>query len=137
MIDVPSFLEGKGRIDLLRVDIEGYGVEVLNGLEPAIVDGRWTGKIVFECHSPRYDDEVHSMRKPLRMLFKNGFHTRYLTSSDEKRPRIRDRGYEPAAVVQTSDTLYRGIYENVGDDDTESLPCDTGGVRDILLEKTG
>jgi hypothetical protein len=29
----------------------------------------------------------------------------------------------------------RGIYENVADVDTESLLCDTGGVRDILLEK--
>ena len=77
------------------------------GLEAAVVGGSWTGKILFECHFPRYNDENHSMRKPLRMLFENGYRARYLTSNDEKKPRIRSRGYEPTDLVKTSDTRFR------------------------------
>ena len=135
LTDISSFIQGKRRVDLLRMDIEGYEVEVISGLEAAVVDGSWTGKILFECHFPRYNDENHSMRKPLRMLFENGYRARYLTSNDEKKPRIRSRGYEPTVLVKTSDTRFRGIYENVSNDDAEALVCEIGGVRDILLEK--
>lgn len=136
LTDVSTFIQGKRRVDLLRMDIEGYEVEVISGLEAAIVDGSWTGKILFECHFPRYDDDSHSMRKPLRMLFENGYRARYLTSNDENKPRIRSKGYKPTALMQTSDTRYRGIYENVSNEDAEALVCGIGGVRDILLEKS-
>ena len=135
LTDVSTFIRGKRPVDLLRMDIEGYEVEVISGLEAAVVDGSWTGKILFECHFPRYDDDSHSMRKPLRMLFENGYRAKYLTSNDENKPRIRSKGYEPTALVQTSDTRFRGIYENVTNDDAEALVCEIGGVRDILLEK--
>ncbi len=134
--DLSSFLELKRPVDLFRMDIEGYEVEAIRGLERAIKDGSFRGKILFECHFPRYDDTTHSMRGPLRMLLSQGYHARYLTSSDESKPRIRDKGYQPAALVRTSDTRFRGIYEDVADEDLLSLVCDTGGVRDVLLEKT-
>ena len=135
LTDVSTFIRGKRPVDLLRMDIEGYEVEVISGLEAAVVDGSWTGKILFECHFPRYSDDKHSIRKPLRMLFENGYRARYLTSNDENKPRIRSRGYEPTALVQTNDTRFRGIYENVANYDVEVLVCEIGGVRDILLEK--
>lgn len=135
VIDVSSFIRGKRPVDMLRMDIEGYEVEVLIGLEQAITEGSWSGKILFECHFPRYDDKTHSMRKPLSMLFRHGYRVRYMTSGDESRPLIRERGYRPIAQIQTSDTRYRGIYENVADEDVLSLICDTGGVRDVLLVK--
>ena len=135
--DLSSFLQGKRPVDLLRMDIEGYEVETISGLERAIKDGSFFGKILFECHFPRYDDNTHSMREVLRMLLGQGYHARYLTSGDESKPRIRDKGYEPMALVQTSDTRFRGIYEHIADQDLLSLVCDTGGVRDVMLEKTG
>ena len=135
MTDLSSFVQGKRPVDMLRMDIEGYEVEVISGLEPAIRDGSYAGKIVFECHFPRYDDQSHSMRGPLEMLFGHGYHARYLTSTDESKPRIRERGYEPIATVQTNDTRFRGVYECVSDDDAVELICETGGVRDVMLEK--
>ena len=134
--DLSSFLQGKRPVDLFRMDIEGYEVEAICGLERAIKDGSFCGKILFECHFPRYDDKTHSMREPLRMLLSQGYYARYLTSTDESKPRIRDKGYRPAALVQTSDTRFRGIYERVADEDLLSLVCDTGGVRDVMLERT-
>ena len=135
MTDLSSFLEGKRPVDLLRMDIEGAEVEVLGGLAPAIETGLFSGRILFEVHRPKYNDDNHSMRKPLRWLFDHGYHARTLTSNDERRSRLRDRGYEPSRVVQTSDTRYMGVYDGVTDDDAIALLCDIGGVRDILLAK--
>ena len=135
LTDVSSFIQGKRPVDLLRMDIEGYEVEVIRGLERAIADGSFSGKILFECHFPRYNDETHSMREPLTMLLSHGYHGRYLTSTDERRPRIRELGYEPTSLVQTNDRRFRGVYENVAGDDVVTLICKTGGVRDIMLEK--
>ena len=133
--DIPSFIKDKRPVDMMRMDIEGFEVEVLSGLEPVVKDGRFAGKIVFECHFPRYT-ESHSIREPLRMLFGHGYRVRYMTSTDERNPKIRRHGYEPIALVQTSDTRFRGIFENVAEDDAEALICNTGGVRDVLLEKS-
>ena len=136
LTDISSFIKGKRTVDLLRMDVEGYEVEVINGLERAIKNGSWTGGILFECHYPTYDDATHSMRAPLRMLFKHGYQAKYLTSSDENKPRIRNLGYQPVALVQTNDTRYRGIYRDISNKDTEMLICNTGGVRDAMMVKT-
>ena len=135
MTDLSSFIQGKRRVDMLRMDIEGYEVEVLTGLEEAIRDGSWTGNILFECHFPRYT-QSHSMREPLKVLLDCGYHARYMSSTDESKPRIRTKGYQPTGIVRTSDTRYQGIYENIGDEDTLSLICDMGGVRDVLFERS-
>ena len=135
LTDVSTFVQGKRPVDMLRMDIEGYEVEVIQGLEKAIKDGSFSGRILFECHFPRYVEETHSMKKPLQMLIDQGYHARYLTSGDESKPRIRARGYEPMAVVQFDDKRFRGIYENVADNDLLSLVCETGGVRDVMMEK--
>ena len=133
--DISSFLEGKRPVDLLRMDIEGAEVEVLNGLAPAVESGLFSGGILFEVHRPKYDTERHDMRAPLRWLFDHGYHARTLTSNDERRGRLRDRGYQPSAVVQTSDTRFMGIYDRIADDHAIELVCDVGGVRDVLLAR--
>ena len=43
---------------------------------------------------------------------------------------LRDR-----SLYQKRDTRFREIYENVSNEDVETLVCDIGGVRDVLLEK--
>ena len=55
IIDMSTFLADKQPIDLMRMDVEGYEVEVLAGLRAAIQSGAFRGKIVFECHFPKYD----------------------------------------------------------------------------------
>ncbi len=132
--DLESFLHDKRPVDLIRMDIEGYEVEVIMGLERAIKEGVFSGKITFECHFPKYHRQ-HSIREPLQMLFAHGYYAKYLTSNDERNSGIRDRGYSPTVVVQTNDTRFRGIYEDVRSDDVVSLISDTGGVRDVFLER--
>ena len=134
VVDLSSFIEGKRPINLLRMDIEGYEVEVLNGLEQAIVEGRFAGDIVFECHRPRYD-ATRDITKPLRMLHRNGYRARYLTSNDERNGRVSSLGYQPSHRVMTNDTRWSGIYENIAEDDVVRLISELGGVRDVLFSR--
>lgn len=133
--DLSSFLVGKRSVDLLRMDIEGYEVEVLNGLKSAIVDGLFQGKIVFETHFPKYDDKQHSMRKPLQWLFEHGYHVSSVTSSDEQKSRLKERGYQPFHLIKTSNTRFRGIYGSISENDAIYFICEVGGIRDVVLTR--
>lgn len=135
VIDLSSFLNGKLPVDLIRMDIEGYEVEVLIGLRNAIEDGVFQGKIVFEAHFPKYDDKEHSMREQLRWLFEQGYRVSLVTSTDEKKTRLKERGYEPFQLVQTSNTRFRGIYRSISEKDALYFICDVGGIRDVVLSK--
>lgn len=134
MTNLSDFISNKEPIDMLRMDIEGYEVEVLLGLQDAIKNNTWTGKILFECHFKKYN-ETHNIKNKLEFLFDNGYKTRYVTSTDERKPRIRNLGYKPIKIIQTNDTRFRGIYENISNPDTIQLICNSGGVRDVLFEK--
>lgn len=133
IVDMTSFLADKRPIDLLRMDVEGFEVEVIAGLRPAIESGNFRGKIVFECHFPKYDDETHSMREQLQMLFRNGYRPKVMTSNDEAKTHFGERGYEPTEVVRTGLNLFQGLYHGVSPEDAEHFVCDVGGVRDVLL----
>ncbi len=135
MVDMTSFLQDKLPTDLIRMDVEGYEVEVLQGLQKAIETHLFTGKIVFECHFPKYDDEKHSMRNQLRMLFKNGYVPKIMTSNNEASTPFAGKGYRPTVNIRTSPNTLQGIYYNIDPEDAEYFICDTGGVRDVLLEK--
>jgi FkbM family methyltransferase len=135
VVDISSFVEGKKKIDLMRMDIEGYEVEVFSGLSNAIKSGLFQAKIVFECHFPKYDDAKHSMRKQLKMLFKNGYYPKIMTSNNERNPTFRKKGYKPEKIIQTSFNTKQGIYYDITPEDAEYFICDSGGVRDVLIEK--
>jgi len=107
----------------------------LEGLTSAIKSGIFLGKIVFECHFPKYDDERHSMRKQLTMLFQNGYYAKIMTSNDEKKTHFHKRNYKPDQIVPTGIDRCQGIYYGISNDDAEYFICDVGGVRDVLFEK--
>ena len=117
------------------MDIEGYEVEVLKGLTKAIENNSFTGQIVFECHSPKYDDNKHSIREQLRMLFNNNYYVKYMTSNREHKNPFIDKGYKPIKVVRTSVVNTQGIYKNISNEDAEYFICDSLGVRDVFFEK--
>ena len=135
IIDMTTFIKNKRKIDLIRMDIEGFEVEVFEGLQQAIEDNLFIGKIVFECHFPKYDDKEHSMRKQLKMLFSNNYYPKIMTSNDEKITKFSERGYKADKLIQTSESRFQGVYYNIKPEDAEYFICDVGGVRDVLLEK--
>ena len=137
VVDMTTFIADKGKVDFIRMDIEGFEVEVLSGLKQAIETEAFTGKIAFECHFPKYDDEKHNMRTQLQMLFSNGYRPKIMTSNDEKATKFAGRGYKPIKVIRTGIERFQGIYYNVLPADAEYFICDVGGVRDVLLVRNG
>ncbi|MBI5740388.1 MAG: FkbM family methyltransferase [Nitrospirae bacterium] len=133
--DLSSFLRDKKPVDLIRMDVEGYEVEIFEGLEEAVRSGLFSGKIIFECHFPKYDEGRHSIRKQLEMLFKYGYRVAALTSTNEAKSRVRDFGYKAEKIICTSDDHYQGVYRDVSAADAVRLVCELGGVRDVVLAR--
>ena len=132
--DLTSFLQGKKKVDLIRMDVEGYEVEILEGVEEAIRRGLFEGTIIFECHFPKYDEEKHSIGRQLKMLFENGYYVKALTSTDERKSKIRELGYEPTEVIFTGG-IKEGVYYNVSNEDALKLITEVGGIRDAVFAK--
>lgn len=132
VVDLPTFLMDTRPIHLIRMDVEGFEVKVLGGLVEAVDSGRFSGTIVFECHTPKYGGGEYDIRSPLRRLLDRGYRVKTLTSRDEPENAIRALGYRPSRVVVT-DAVERGVYRGVSDDDALALIGRWGGVKDVVL----
>ena len=137
VITVKDFSAGKRKIDLIRMDIEGYEVEVLDSIAPMLQNNEFCPKILFEVHRSRYDDKEHNMKTVLKKIFAAGYHTKILASLDYNK-KIADLfqkyGYHPKQMIKT-DYLRRAIFENISDENAIELMCYTDYVRSVLLVK--
>lgn len=134
-VDIHELLQSLGKVDIIRMDIEGHEVEILKRISwladnfPEITPK----KIVFEAHPWKYDDSHHNMKKQLICLFDAGYHVKTISSSDEKMSSaIKECGYIPWKIVK-SDLHERGIYNDIEDNDALKFICDLGCVRSVLL----
>lgn len=137
VMTIADFAKGKRKIDLIRMDIEGFEVEVFESLLPLLKDKSFGPKILFEVHQPRYNDQEHNMRKVLKSLFEFGYHVKTLASNQYDRGGreiFEQRGYKPSMVIKT-DFLKRGIYNAVTDEDAIYFMCDTDFTRAVLLDR--
>jgi len=133
---VPELAETYGQPDLIRMDVEGHEVEVINGLVEAVRAGTMAPMIIFETHLTRYGAD-HDMEAPLRALFAEGYRVRYAASSSERGTELlKGLGYAPLESVRTDDVV-RSIFENISADHAVEVICRTGGARTILLAKDG
>lgn len=131
---VPDIVEIHGYPNLIRMDIEGHEVEVINGMLPAIRDGLMAPMIIFEAHRPQYSQD-HNLEAPLRKLFEHGYGVRLLSSSSESGTQIiESRGYRGSAPIAT-DSWRRVIYPEIAPDDSVDLICRTDAVRTVLLSR--
>jgi FkbM family methyltransferase len=121
MTSVADFVEAHGRFDLLRMDTEGYEVQILDGLLPALENGAFRPKILFETHPYAYDGQ-HNLEKALRALFEAGYRVRYVVSNAHR---------ERAAVFQQN--CDRAIYVDVKNEDALEL-AHTHDVRALMLD---
>jgi len=129
---VPVMMQSIGKPDLLRMDVEGHEVEIIDGLIPSIVNREMNPMIIFETHLSRYHSK-HDMALTLKRLFSCGYYVKYLASSTEAgTQRIHAQGYCGSFPIKT-DFVHRVIYENVKQEDAIDFICRTGGVRTVLL----
>tara|TARA_R110002096_G_scaffold94635_6_gene212941 strand:- start:37631 stop:38587 length:957 start_codon:yes stop_codon:yes gene_type:complete len=129
---VVTLAEKYGAPDLIRMDVEGHEVEVINGMLNAIAENKFRPMIIFETHISRYSEE-HNMELVLNRIFELGYCASLVSSSYERGTKIIDNlGYKGTGPIK-SDGLTRYIYENISNKDAISLICETGGARTVLL----
>jgi FkbM family methyltransferase len=128
---VPEIMNGRP-LDLIRMDVEGHEVEVINGLLPAIERGDMSPMIIFETHLSRYGAD-HDIEAPLRRLFALGYRVRLAGSSSERGTQlIEARGYRRGETIR-SDGVARVVFEDIREQDAIDLICREGGIRTVLL----
>ena len=131
---VPALAAEYGAPDLIRMDVEGHEVEVLNGMRPAVEAGEMAPMVIFETHRTRYSAE-HDMAATLRGLFDCGYGVPLAaSSSQEGTEQILARGYRGSTPIPT-DGVERVIFEDISPEDCIDILCRTGGLRTVLLAK--
>jgi FkbM family methyltransferase len=129
---IPALAREFGAPDLIRMDVEGHEVEILNGLIPALQPGTLAPTIIFEVHRSRYSAE-HDFSRTLRSLFANGYRVSRLGSSqDSGTTRLRQLGYRGGAPI-TTDFTTRVIFRDIEPEHAVSVICETGGARTVVL----
>jgi len=134
-LTVPILAERHGPPDLLRMDVEGHEVEVLNGMVADLQRGAYAPTIIFETHLTRYN-ATHDMTASLLAMFSMGYRVTLISSSSDRgAAQIAPRGYEPGERIAT-DGVHRTFFANIRDDDAIDIICRTGGARTVVLAKT-
>ena len=128
---ISSLLNGRA-IDLIRMDVEGHEVEVLNGMISTIEEFRKLPIIIFETHISRYSKE-HDFENTLKGLFNLKYKVGFAGSSSEKGSKIiSEYGYESIKEIK-SDGEVRKIFKDIKNKDAIELICYRGGIRTVLL----
>ena len=134
---VPSLLSDTSfldKLDLIRMDVEGHEVSVINGMLEQIESNQLSPTIIFETHISRYT-EGNDMSHSLKRLFNAGYRVEYAASSwQEGTKLVNSLGYQPIQSVPT-DGVRRSIYQNLKNEDAINLICNLGGLRTVVLSK--
>ena len=134
-LTIPILAEKYGAPDLIRMDVEGHEVEVIEGMLNDIKAGKYAPSIIFETHLTRYGKD-HDFVPVLECLFSLGYRvTELSSSSDGGSIRLKELGYAPGQRIAT-DGIYRTLFSDISHQDAISIICHTGGSRTVLLQKT-
>ena len=141
-VDVPTMTlrdagERSGtRAELIRMDVEGHEVEILGQLVELVKEDFMTPRVIFETHLSRYK-EGNDFVPVLQALFDLGYTVPMASSSNKTgTARVTALGYDGGTPFY-SDFGERAIFRNLNNEHAIDLICNTGGLRTVLLEKTG
>ena len=121
--------------DFIRMDIEGFEVEVFQGMQNLFSDAKSGFMVFLELHPHAYSEE-RSFAQELEKLFDLGYIPKVLISAGEPvPPKYKEFGYTPKKKIE-SDGFIRGYYDNVKNEHVVALTCtQPKASRYILLEK--
>ncbi len=130
-----DFMADKSPFNFLRMDIEGYEVEVLRGGIKTLSRAPGPVKIFFEVH-PHFYSVERDISIVLQRLFDIGYEPKYLVSAGTPRPKLfRVLGYSPQLVIRAGN-FRRGVYMSVKPEDFIRLVANVPKtVRYALIEK--
>jgi len=106
------FFADWGFPQLIKMDIEGHEVEVLEGMFEAIHTCDFPCKIVMELH-PVFYSETHSLEYWIKKFLDNGFKTKYVVSAAKPIPDLYEEwGYTNPILVLNN----KGVYDRFSDE---------------------
>ena len=117
-VSIDSFLKKKKNppINFIRMDIEGFECEAIDGMLNTLMNQKDEIKIMIEFH-PRLYSKERDFTKRLRKLDKLGFTVKYIISAEKAyHELISERGYKPIKII-TEVMLTHGLYKDVKMDD--------------------
>lgn len=127
-------LMNRRKLDLIRMDVEGHEVKILNSLLSLIKNRKTVPKIIFETHISRYGTE-NNMKKTLLDIFALGYEVSLAGTSSKRGTKLLDKlGYNTSFKIK-SDDEERSIVQNIKNKDAINLICKTGGLRTVVLSK--
>jgi len=130
-----DFLRDKGPVDLVRMDVEGFEWQIIDGAMETLTKAEEGFKLFIEIHPPyEHNNQFAPRWEKMRAL---GFEPMAVISARVRPHRIfADLGYEPQEVI-FSDGFYRGVYYNISAEDLPILVSHHPPkvVRYIILEK--
>lgn len=121
--------------DFIRMDIEGFEVEVFQGMNDVLLNAKSGFMIFVELHPHAYSKD-RSFADRLKYLMELGFFAKVLISAGEPvPPKYKELGYKPEKIIH-SDGFLRGYYNNINAEDVIQLTCENPKAsRYILLQK--
>lgn len=121
--------------DLIRMDIEGFEVEVFQGMKKIFAKAKSGFMVFLELHPHAYSNE-RSFENELENLFNLGYYAKILISAGEPiPPKYKELGYKPESEIK-SDGFIRGYYNNINNEHVVQLTCNQPKAsRYVLLEK--
>ncbi len=117
-VSIDSFLEENNNtpVNFIRMDIEGYECEAIDGMLNTLKNQKEEIKIMVEFH-PRFYGKDRDFCKRLRKLDKLGFNVKYIISAEKAyHELISKRGYKPIKIIKEL-MLTHGLYKDVKMDD--------------------
>ncbi|KKN00420.1 hypothetical protein LCGC14_1137930 [marine sediment metagenome] len=114
-----NFCEGKELPELIKMDIEGHEVEVMEGMHELVKNKDFPCKIIMELHPVHYNKN-HSLERWMKKFLECGFKTKYVISAAIVIPDLfKEWGYEPIKEFATK----RGLYDNFSDEHMLKACC--------------
>ena len=132
-----GYLAERPRIDLMRMDIEGYETEILRAVLALPAECSRGLRILFETHPEFYQPRGNDPRPVLEALCSNGYVIKYLVSDfhyQGARALFERYGYGAAHVLEQFRT--RAVYTGVAAKDAVDLICGSECVHAAFLART-
>jgi len=126
-----SQITGDKKIDLIRMDVEGHEVQIIDGLINDISE-KLKPMIIFEPHTSRYSQNL-DFKIILLSLFKKNYSTLMISSNSISGTKIIEKyGYKSIKIIKTDD-VERRIYKNISNEDVIDFITKTGGLRTVVF----
>ncbi len=131
-----NYIKKLGKVDLVRMDVEGHEVEILSSLCHLVDINKDLApkKIIFETHE--YYEKKDMFKIILANLLDKAYRVKYISSDDELYPQgsvFKKYGYQPFLILKEWG-VSRGIYKDLRSQDAIELISNHRGTRTVCLE---